>query len=59
MRETRPTETEEPKARGRLVKDPEAVAIADIAAVMNDLDPPARTRVLKWVIDRYADAVAG
>jgi hypothetical protein len=44
----RPT-TEPTEAPGRVVKDPELVALQDISKAMAALDPAARARVLEWV----------
>ena len=38
--------------RGRLISDPETVAIARIRAILAELDPEARLRVARYVLAR-------
>lgn len=38
---------------GRVVKDPELVALQDVSKALAGLDPAARARVLEWVNKKY------
>jgi hypothetical protein len=45
-----------PRQRGgRLISDPETVAIARIRAILAELDPEARLRVARYVLARIED----
>lgn len=39
----------------RLVKDPELMAMEEIARVLQPLSPAALRRVRAWLFDRYGD----
>lgn len=51
----------EPRTRRRpAVCDPEVSAIADIGRILGELPEPSLSRVLTWVVDKYAPpGVAG
>lgn len=43
---------------GRVVKDPELVALQDVSKALAGLDPAARARVLDWVNKKYGTPAA-
>jgi hypothetical protein len=51
-----PTPPPDRSPRTRKPIDPELAAMNRVAAVLEDLSPPARKRVLDWVFARYDSA---
>lgn len=41
------------KPTSRRVADPELIAMSEIIATMDALDPDAQTRVSRWLFDRW------
>lgn len=46
------------KKPGKIVTDPELLAMAEVAEVLDELEHPAAARVLTWAADRYRDRQA-
>jgi hypothetical protein len=45
----------ETKASGTIVRDPEAVALNKVLALLSSLEPDARKRILAYANDKYGE----